>query len=194
MTITFIRHSCQRNRMRKNTAIIFLTLILLLFGCATGNVIKEEKRQGIFASPEYSFSFSYPPDWSEVTKDLPNKWAVVDANNDAILFTVNNAQVQNLALLGNFQAIRDLYHVENYTGLSPDKMDAISKIVKLETFGQQEFYTYAIDFKDKGVQSIVSGTLCGQKEITIVLVSRAETAAVKTQMYTDLLRSFSCTA
>ncbi len=171
-----------------------LLLSLLLFGCASGTESSSEKKTGIFTSPEYSFSFSYPPEWKEIAQDLPNKWAIVDANSDAILFTVNNAQVQNLALLGNFQAIRDLYQVENYTGLSPDKMDAISKIVKLETFGQQEYYTYAIDFKDKGIQSIVSGTLCDQKEITVVLVSRIETATIKTQMYTDLLTSFTCTA
>ena len=170
-----------------------LLLPLLLFGCAQAGT-QEAKKEGIFTSSEYSFSFSYPSDWSEVTRDLPNKWAIVDANSDAILFTVNNAQVQNLALLGNFQAIRDVYQVENYSGLSPDKLDAISKIVKLETFGDREFYTYAIDFKDKGVQSIVSGTLCAQKEVTIVFISKIETATAKTPVYTDLLDSFKCTA
>lgn len=172
--------------------VVLSVLLLVLVGCTTGFVPKEQQKTGIFTSVDYSFSFSYPPEWNEVTKDLPNKWAIVDANSDAILFTVNPAQVQNLALLGNFQAIRDVYQVENYTGLSPEKMDAISKIVKLQTFGNQEFYTYAIEFKDKGVQSIVSGTLCGEKEVTIVLVSRDDTALIQSQIYTDLLSSFSC--
>ncbi len=177
---------------RISTLLIFLPIILV--GCASGNIANEQKKEGIFASSEYSFSFSYPSDWNEVTRDLPNKWAIVDANGDAILFTVNTAPVQNLGLLGNFQAIRDVYQVENYTGLSPEKMDAISKIVKLQAFGQQEFYTYAIDFKDKGVQSIVSGTLCGTREVTIVLVSKEDTAAIKSQIYTDMLETFVCTA
>jgi hypothetical protein len=180
--------------MKKFQAAILLVLSMLLIGCNSGEVITKDDKTGIFTSSEYSFSFSYPPEWNEITKDLPGKWAIVDANSDAILFTVNNVQVQNLALLGNFQAIRDVYQVENYTGLSPEKMDAISKIVKLQKFGENEFYTYAVDFKDKGVQSIVSGTLCGQKEVTIVLVSREDTAMVKSQVYTDLLESFACTA
>jgi hypothetical protein len=177
----------------RNVLCLFFALFLLS-SCATDNVVKGEKKDGIFASPDYSFSFSYPMGWNEVAKDLPNKWAIVDQNSDAILFTVNPAQVRDLGLLGNFQAIRDVYQVENYTGLSPEKMDAISKIVKLRKFNNQEFYTYAIDFKDKGIQSFVSGTICADREVTIVLVTKIETSSVKSQMYTDLLDSFVCTA
>jgi hypothetical protein len=164
--------------------------LILLVGCVPD---AQQPPEGVFISQEYGFSFSHPTGWREVTQDLPNKWAIVDENSDAILFTVNNAQVNNLALLGTFQAIRDVYQVENYTGLSQEKMDVISKIVKMQTFGSQEFYTYAIDFRDKGIQSIVSGTLCGTKEITLVLVSKEDTAALKMQLYTDLLNSFKCT-
>ena len=166
--------------------------LIVVFAILGGCAAEQPSDKSTFSSPEYSFSFFYPSDWKEVTQDLPNKWAIVDENSDAILFTVNSAQVDNIALLGNFQAIRDLYQVENYTGLSPDKMDAISKIVKIEQFNGREFYTYAIDFKDKGVQSLISGTLCNGKEVTIVLVTQAETAAEKTMVYSDLLNSFTC--
>ena len=184
--------------MKIKSFLLVLMIAWALTACSstiTGNTVVEvPKKQPAFVSKEFLFTFNYPQGWTEVTKDLPTKWAIMDANQNLILFTVNNVQVYDLNLLGNFQAIRDLYQVDNQTGLSKDKMDAISKIVKIQEFNNQKFYTYAIDFKDKGVQSIVSGTICGSKEVTLVLVAHTAQATEQQQLYTDLLNTFSCTA
>ena len=181
-------------RMRSIGLAFLLVFLILLIGCSKFPSEGEESTTSFFTSPQYSFSFSYPSEWQEVTEDLPNKWAIKDESQDTILFTVNKAPFDNLALLGNLQAVRDLYEMENQSGLSEEKMDAISKIVKLKEYSSAQFYTYAIDFSDKNVQSIVSGTVCNGQEITIVLVAHTTASIEKTAVYESLLDSFECTA
>ena len=179
--------------MRRIFAGIFV-LCLILIGCAASNQAGAPSTTAYFTSKEYSFSFTYPSGWSQNAQDLPNKWAIVDEDQDAILFTVNQAPVGNLALLGNLQAVRDLYETNNQSGITQEKMEAISKIVKLKKYTNAEFYTYAIDFADKEVQSIVSGTLCNGREVTIVLVAHNVASSQKTQLYEGILDSFTCSA
>ena len=63
-----------------------------------------------------------------------------------------------MASLLFLQAMRDL----NPEGdADQSRIDEIKTMVGLREFNGREWYTYAIKFSDKNVNSIVSGTLCG---------------------------------
>ena len=65
-------------------------------------------------------------------------------------------------------------------------------MVKLAAFNDATWYTYAINFSDKNVNSIVSGTLCNDNEINLVLVSDFGTFDKSKVIYSDMLNSFEC--
>lgn len=144
-----------------------------------------------FVSEKYGFSFSYPVGMEEVRKDLPNKWALADKDKNTILFTINKAKTNNLMALGRVQALRDLYK-DNSTGENVEKVKEIFNIVKLDSFNNQTWYTYGIKFSDKKVNSLISGTVCLDNEITMVMVSNYDSFEDLRQKYMLILNSFGC--
>ena len=65
-------------------------------------------------------------------------------------------------------------------------------MVKLASFNGKTWYTYAIKFSDKNVDSIVSGTLCDDNEINLVMVSSFDSYEKNKIIYSDMLTSFKC--
>ena len=166
------------------SAVLCIGLILAA-GCG------EKSTPGVFKSEEYGLSFSFPEGWDEVTKDLPERWAIMH-NDDVILFTVNTADTKDLMELGKRQAIRDLYSEENSEEVSQEKIDEVDNILKLDSFNDREWYTYALKFSGKNINSIVSGTLCGENEINLVMVSSLDSYEKNMAIYNDMLNSFEC--
>jgi hypothetical protein len=180
--------------MRFLNLLIVVVMLLFLVSCTNQqkhNEIEENRDLADFKSEKYGFSFSFPGNWEEVTKDLPDRWAIVN-NKDTILFTVNKAQIKNLLALGKIQAIRDLYSEASTDKIEQEKVDEVNKMVKLATFNNKTWYTYAIKFSDKNVDSIVSGTLCNDNEINLVMVSSFDTYEKNEIIYSEMLNSFIC--
>lgn len=168
-----------------NFLILFIMLIFLA-GCKG-----EDTNPGEFVSEKYGFSFLFPKNWNEVTKDLPDKWAILNGQ-DTILFTVNEAQVKDLLNLGKLQAFRDLYLENDINMLEQERVDEINDVVKLKSFNNKDWYTYAIEFPSENVNSIVSGALCGEYEVNIVMVSSFNSYEENKVIYNDILDSFEC--
>jgi hypothetical protein len=183
------------NTKMRSLKVLMIVIIVFLFliGCKAEQKLNKVKNRNLidFKNKKYAFSFSFPADWDEVTKDLPDRWAIMNKNKDTILFTVNKAQFKNLLTLGKIQALRDLYP-GNANKIEQEKVDEINKMVKLATFNDKTWYTYAIKFSDKKVDSIISGTLCGENEINFVLVSSFNSFEKNKIIYSDMLNSFKC--
>src|SRR3989338_5456176 len=147
--------------MRFLNSAILVIMLLFLVSCTgqESNEIREDQTWVDFKSEKYSFSFSFPGSWNEITGDLPDRWAIVN-NGDTILFTVNKAQIEDLLVLGKIQALRDIYPEAAGNKIKQEKVDEVNNMVKLAVFNNKTWYTYAIKFQDKDVDSIVSGTLC----------------------------------
>ena len=122
---------------------------------------------------------------------MPDRWAIVN-NKDIILFTVNKANIKNLLALGKIQAIRDLYPEAADSKIEQEKVDDVNKMVRLTNLNNKTWYTYAIKFSDKNVDSIVSGTLCGDNEIDLVMVSSFDSYGKNEAIYSEMLASFKC--
>ena len=60
--------------------------------------------------------------------------------------------------------------------------------------GGKTWYTYAISFPNKKVRSIVSGTICNENGISIILVSKEENYEFKKIEYLNLIESFKCSS
>jgi hypothetical protein len=167
--------------------IIIILVLLLIVGCSKKHETKknENDEYSIYQNKKYGFSFSYPVSWEEVKNDEPNRWAILDKQRNVILVVVNNATSSDLLKLGKAQAIKDYY---------PRKIDEkkINDIVKLRYFNSKKWYTYAIKFSDKNIDSIVSGTLCNGKEINLVLVTNNMDYDKNKEIYIAILNSFKC--
>ncbi|MBU1870544.1 hypothetical protein KKF17_00225, partial [Patescibacteria group bacterium] len=168
-------------------------VLLFLAGCnpQKSDDFNEIKNLDNFKSKEFGFSFSFPSSWNEVARDLPERWAIIN-NEDTILFTVNKAQIKNLAAMGKIQALRDLYPETSDNKIEQEKIDEVNSMVKLASFNNKTWYTYAIKFPDKNVNSIVSGTLCGDNKINLVMVSSFDTFDENEIAYSSMLNSFEC--
>lgn len=170
--------------------------LLFLVGCTSQQIEKETSpppKKVIFTSDTFSFSFEYPSNWVERSEDLPNNWAILDETKNTILFTVNKAQYDNVALLGRIQALRDYHPGKDGDSLAQEDVDIINQVVKQQTFNGESWYTYAIDFTQKQVTTIVSGMVCGGNEVTVVLVTQKEFFENNQEVYIGLLETFSCT-
>lgn len=180
--------------MRFLNLLLLSIFMLFLIGCIVPKEpteAAENKNLVNFKSEKYGFSFSFPSSWKEVTKDLPDRWAIVN-NKDTVILTVNKAQIKNLLALGKIQAIRDIYPEAGNDKIEQKKVDEVNSILKLATFNDATWYTYAIKFSDKNVNSIVSGTLCNDNEINLVMVSDFDTFDKSKAIYSDMLNSFEC--
>lgn len=187
----------------KAWAALLLIQVIIIIGCVQGPVQDinpdiEKKVESSnssllkFKSEKYGFSFSYPGGWEAAAGDLPDRWALLDKNRNTILFMVNRAQSDNLLLLGRSQALRDLYDEEEVSRLKEEDMKNILEIVKLDNFNNRPWYTYGIKFSDKNVHSLVSGTLCGDNEIILVLASNILYFDKSKADYTGILGTFEC--
>ena len=145
-----------------------------------------------FNSTYYGFSFEYPNDWSENRKDLPSRWAIVKNNQTTILYMVNKALRDDLLTLGRSQAFRDIFGDQNVTKIKVKEIVAVEKMVRIDKFENNSWYTYGINFQGKGIDSLVSGTLCKGNEIIFVLVSPTETLELNRETYKSIIGSFSC--
>jgi len=172
---------------------IAMSLLILAAGCKNAKS-SEITGMGVlqFKSEAYGFSFSYPDKWEEVSRDLPDKWALLDKNRNTILFLVNKAQKNDLLALGRLQALRDVYNEDKIPDLSEAELQKTFEIVKLEYFNNREWYTYGIKFSDKDVNSLVSGTLCQGNEIVFVLVSDYLSFDKNKATYTNMISTFEC--
>lgn len=176
-------------------AIAIPFLLIIVLGCAKDqktNIKSQDSSVLKFKSGQYGFSFSYPSDWKEINRDLPDKWALLDKDKNTILFLVNKAQSNNLLVLGRSQALRDLYPNNTVSDLKQQKIKELIKTVKLESFNNQSWYVYGVKFSDKNVDSLVSGTLCKDNEVMFVLVSDFLSFDGNTQTYKKILSTFEC--
>ncbi len=170
---------------------LLVCFALVLFGCTPKSTDDQEIQIPLsnkFQSTEYGFSFTYPNGWDEVTRDLPDKWALVKAS-DTLLFTVANATLADLLALGKIQALQD---IQGDSPLTQQQITMVEQVVGIAKFNERDWYTYAIDFSDKNVDTIVSGTICGNREVMLVLVSNKNNYEINRELYTSMLNSFSC--
>ncbi|MBI3027252.1 hypothetical protein HYY70_03990 [Candidatus Woesearchaeota archaeon] len=174
-------------------------LIVMLLAIAAGCSKEQEqstKVQGTeplsFKNEKYGFSFSYPSDWEEIKRDLPEKWALLDKNKNTILFVVNKAKSNDLLSAGMSQALSDLYPNRTMQDVGLDNLREIARTVKLETFNGKKWYTYGINFSGKSAESLISGTLCQEYEIIFVLVSGSAPFSNNKEEYVKLLNTFRC--
>ena len=163
--------------------------MIAIFGCKKAETKTPQTLN--FVNEKYGFSFSYPSGWEEVTRDLPDKWAILDKNKNTILFVVNEAKVKDIRSLAMSQALRDL-HNGSIATLKQEEINTVMENVKFASFNNNTWYTYGMKFSDKGVESLVSGILCGDKEIVFVLVNDELTFNLRQGMYLGILESFKC--
>ncbi|MEK6946651.1 MAG: hypothetical protein AABX32_03505 [Nanoarchaeota archaeon] len=174
--------------------IIALFLITLIAGCGnkptddTGSISQKL----IFRSENYGFSFEYPSGMEEITKDLPDRWALLDNRKNTILFMVSKPKVKDTLAAGRLQALRDFYNDDNISNLKEEDVKKVFSVVKLENFNNETWYTYGINFNDKNADSLVSGILCDDNEIILVVVSESSHFEQNKLTYINLLNSFKC--
>lgn len=176
----------------KVVIILIIGSLIFVIGCKDKQLEIENSTNIQFKSEKYGFSFSYPRGWEEVTKDLPERWALLDKNKNTILFLVNRVKSKDLLMLGRTQALKDSYPDIDISDLKQDKIKEVIETVKLDSFNDQSWYTYGIKFSDKNIDSLVSGTLCGDNEIMLVLVSDYLFFDKNKNIYTKMLSTFEC--
>lgn len=164
----------------KNFLILFLIIPIILFNGCNGDEPLKDSGMKSFQNKEHGFSFYFPDSWEEVNNDLPDRWAI-KKNQDTVIFTVNNAEGKTLSGLAKEQLKRDMPE-------DPDYEDQLN----IMTFKEKEWYTYAINYQDQGVNTIVSGTICNDKEINMVLVSNIASFEENRIIYSFMLESFRC--
>jgi len=174
--------------------ILFCTVLLFLVSCTTNPpelVELSTSSWSQFENKEFGFKFKYPSNWNEVTKDLPNNWAITK-NKDTILFTTNKISTDNLLKAGKIAAIRDLNPGISVVKLSQNELNQIDDMVAIIQFGNLSWYTYAIKYSEQDINSIVSGVNCGNKEVNLVLVSGFDLFENNKIIYNEVLNSFQC--
>ena len=180
--------------LRKIIFLAMVTCLIVLASCSkqTANSPANNNNMKKFKNGKYGFSFQYPAEWEEVTRDLPDKWAILDSEKNTIIFTIAPSQQKNLTVLGRYYALRDLYDQSQVVRLSVQDLEKIYRIVKINNFNGKEWYTYGIKFSEKNVDSLISGTICNETEITMVMVSNPVKYDANKAIYEDMLNSFSC--
>ena len=189
----------------KLTHILITAILISALGCSHEKTSEQVSSSGFivldtsylyFKNEKYGFSFSYPSEWEEIKRDLPDKWAILDKDKNTILFIVNNeTQTNNILVLGRLQAIRDMYPdaaVQDLKNLSSDKLQKIKDSVSIGSFNNITWYSYGIMFSEKNVNSMISGTICRNNEIMLVLVSDIQSFEKNKEVYTKVLNSFNC--
>jgi hypothetical protein len=178
--------------MRAFQGMLIIFMVLFLFGCSQ-KPLEVQNKDTQFINEEYGVSFSYPSDWKESKEGMPDKWAIVNDKKDTIIFVAGPAKSQDLLVLGRSLALKDLYG-ENIDPAAIKKEDllSIAQIVRLDSLNNRTWYNYGIKFQDKGVDSFISGTICNESEITMVLVSNSFDEVKNQETYKKMLETFKC--
>ncbi|HLG23421.1 MAG TPA: hypothetical protein VI564_00660 [Candidatus Nanoarchaeia archaeon] len=183
-------------QFKKNTKfflpVFIVFLIISLAGCKKPDAVPKKPEILHFQSGKYGFSFDYPSEFEEVTRDLPDKWALIDGNKNTMLFVVNKAEIKDIRSLAMSQALRDLHNGSGISQLKKEDIEQVMQNVKFTSFNNNTWYTYGMKFSDKDVESLISGILCGDEEIVFVLVNDAVTFDIRQQIYSKMLESFKC--
>ncbi len=151
----------------------------------------QEEGDKSFKNEKYGFSFSYAPGWDEVTRDLPDKWAIIDENKNTLLFVVNAPKTSNVLELGQIRALSDFFNDEQISKLTKEEIGQVVGIVQLEKFNERSWYTYGIKSNKYLSNSLVSGTICGQYDVMVVLTGTSINESSK-DAYLKILNSFAC--
>ncbi len=180
-------------------SMLVMAFMLFISGCTSAppaivdsSFVEPLKK---FTSTAYGFSFSYPSDWAENTRDLPDRWAIIEKSQNPeniMLFIVSPQTNESLLVAGRMQALRDLHPDGEFANLTGAQALSIINTVQLQQFSESMWYTYGVKFDQKNVESIVSGTFCNGKEIIIVVVSDTVSFEQNKQEYIALLSSFHC--
>jgi hypothetical protein len=168
--------------------VALLALAIGLAGCSTGNVVVDMNGSNISAyeNPAFGFSVEYPSFWNGSSPKLQDRWGIYDEKKNAILFIgTPNVYGNTLEDLGIAQMEQDLLPAME----SKDKLRDLLRIIDVNN---RSWYTYAIEYKDRAMESIVSGTLCGGNEVNIVMVSSNEDFNTTKDIYVGIMSSFAC--
>ena len=189
----FIRDCNKWLEMKFAKVLVLAFIALFLIACKPqATVDPSPDKLNKFESKEYGFSFSYPSGWNVVDRDLPQRWALVDESKNTILFIVNEASTNDLLSLGRLQALSDMYPDETMESIEEEKLNQVFALVRLEKFNGKEWYTYGLKFFDKEIDSLISGTVCGNNHVLLVLVSGSEQIEQNREIYLNMLNSFEC--
>ncbi len=178
--------------MKVLKSLFLLLAAIMIAGCANNQEIKQPADK-LFKSEAYGFSFEYPSNWIENKEGLPGRWAIVDEKKNTILFIVAPAKSDDLLVLGRSMALKDVYgeNIDASTIKKEDLIDII-QIVKLDSANNMTWYNYGMKFKDKNIDSFISGTICDKNEVTLVLVSGSAYNIQNQETYKKLLNTFKC--
>jgi hypothetical protein len=175
--------------MNSRTTIWTLALIgmILLAGCAK-SPLQEKTARGpstreLYTHPSISLSFSYPTSFTPNTEGLPQRIAFVDIKQDAIMVLIGPGKAtDNVTAAGIEQAMSD-------TGKTEIE---VAKLLQMKKYGEREWYTYSLQQKDRGLESVVAGTACSEFSLTIVLVSQQPDFFMNSAQYEETLASVRC--
>ena len=164
-----------------NRQIFFIGLVFIL-GCRSS--MNAETKQ--FVNHDYGFFLSYPSGWIENTESLPQKWAIVDKEQNAILVVIDDHS-QNMTL-------QDWMNNQVMMDLNVREIDNVNSVIKRIDIDKREWLSYAIDYSAKDTKALVSATLCNATIINIVLVSKNNVFEANKQVFLSMLKEFQCQA
>ena len=97
-----------------NIKCVFFLLIITVAGCSNERIDivdnADAAKLKVLVNENYGFSFSYPSDWQEVTKDLPERWAILK-DGSTMLFTVNEIEVATAPPIIPYLGIRYKFRI-----------------------------------------------------------------------------------
>lgn len=160
--------------------ILWAILFIFVIGCQSGNQMTE------FRNSEFKFQLAYPSQWEENRDSLPDKWAIMNSEKDVILVIAEkNKDNKTLEEIAIIDSISDL-------NINQDNLDLLNKAVKIIRINDKEWFNYAVDYNSKQLKAIISGTLCKDSKIIIVLVSNNSQIDKNKKIYQEVITSFTC--
>jgi hypothetical protein len=166
--------------MKKQAICLLCLLLAAIISTSCSRKTLEE-----YKNDEYGFSFMRPAAFKEASHET-DRFALLDKEKNAILFITNTQPIsKDILTLGETQAASDL----------PGDLEEsdISKQVSIMNIHQRNWFTYAIDFPGEDIKSIVSGTLCNNNEVIVVLVTKNQFYEENQRQYLAILSTFECT-
>lgn len=200
---------CIKRRVYVGVGLVLM--ILFAFGCSNALKMQNEEKSkqaevvqdgddSRFVSEAYGFSFDVPDEWKKVTHDLPNHYAVQhpEYSENVIIMVVDDAPGNDespefLYGRGLRQVVGDMYGDVEPETLNKDQVNDASRQLSLKSVHNIDWYTYGMRFEENQVNTIISGTICDEKEVLFVLVSDETNLLDNQIVYGTMLDSFSCT-
>ena len=172
--------------MENQVKIIRICMAFFILGIIAGCKNTEEKKDFVsYENKEYGISFLYPSAFQK-TQEEPTRFALLDKDKNAIILIIeDNPSTLDILELGRDEAYKDM-------GQGVAEKKEIDKHVKIMQINQISWYNYAIDFPNEEVKSIISGTLCNNKQVSIVLATKNNAYEKNQQYYEAILQSFKC--